>query len=436
MYKKLISFSIIYVFCTMAYALSLNDLVESSFRNNGDVIDAQNKLTTSHISNKLIHENYFPEVSFSSTFISSMENDDFNSFNSSIKYIQTFPGNTKITLEGTYYCKMDFLGNDIFYQKTPYLCLNIEQSLLPFWLQGSKKDPLILMNDLQNELYYYQLLNIKKEVLKDLLINYVNALVYEKKISIYKNINDLLEEQIAVMNELRTTGSINLVNIIQLENSKWNNDELLLSAKSNYVTYINNLIALSGMNFGESNFTESIFLNDIQDILHNNEIAELMEFDPMEKIFLLKLDILKENHIFEKQKSSPIMELIIRPSWEITVGFDLSPCIKSPIKSNNQCYELDLKLIEQNYETSVNYRNLIRKQYQELLDSYILQSKNILVLLNDRKTELSDYEKQYKMGMISKLDYQVILTEVENCELSKSCIDNYIWLYKSLLLFL
>lgn len=77
-------------------------------------------------------------------------------------------------------------------------------------------------------------------------------LISKNEISMYKNSIELYEEQIKSLTELKLLGNTTLNKIIEIENSKWNVQQSLMTSQTNYEGYIQNLKILCGQNFENS----------------------------------------------------------------------------------------------------------------------------------------------------------------------------------------
>ena len=174
--------------------------------------------------------------------------------------------------------------------------------------------------------------------------------------------------------------------------------------------------------------------------------------DPLELFYKLKIDMLKYSRIIEKQNSAPTVSFAIQPKWafEITtikdwktpwtklkspndwiasIGLNLSPMLSGIAKKNEEQYNLDYEEAINSYLNYLQQKNFIKQQYKALLEYYLIQKDTVSILYESALKELHDYKIHYDSGAISELDYKSIWVRVENCRLSKECIELYCWLY-------
>ena len=154
--------------------------------------------------------------------------------------------------------------------------------------------------------------------------------------------------------------------------------------------------------------------------------------------------MLSINRCLEKQNSAPIVSISIQPSWNLELQkenewLDAWKNLNSP--SNwSATVKQDKKQYKFNYDSLVNsfiayekQKEFILHQYQNLYEQYQKQLVEITNLYNESFIELTDMEKQYTTGAISKIDYDSIKFRVENCNLNMEINELYVWLYDFLI---
>ena len=179
------------------------------------------------------------------------------------------------------------------------------------------------------------------------------------------------------------------------------------------------------------------FINLIQEATGNS-------LDFVEENYQLKLKMLSINRCLEKQNSAPIVSISIQPSWNLELQkenewLDAWKNLNSP--SNwSATVKQDKKQYKFNYDSLVNsfiayekQKEFILHQYQNLYEQYQKQLVEITNLYNESFIELTDMEKQYTTGAISKIDYDSIKFRVENCNLNMEINELYVWLYDFLI---
>ncbi len=491
MLKKL-NLSIIFLFILSDLSsFSLSDLITSALQNNSDIASAQSNYESAILSSKTLDGTFAPGISFSSSTNLSKDYDWNTSpdyFSTYVTYSQPLPGGTTISATGTY----SFTSTTTFSATTatttdagnltaqryisqnPNVSFTLSQSLLPFWAQGTIKDPTILGAKQQAEYYRLQVLATKKSVLQNLLQNYAYAQIYKKQIQLYQNSISLIEKQIAALRELKTSGSTNQAKITELESTKWSYQEDLMSVQASFYSYLQNLKNICACEIAENDLFDDDFTDfppseeiftAFSDISANPKTSDptapatstnnSIPADPMEKIYQLKLQMLKTNRILEKQKSAPTLSLSLQPAWSFektkadnwqaawknaweagenptwtaSLGLNLSPLLSSTVSQSKKQYEISYAQAEKSYENYLLQKHYVQEQYQTLVLNYSQQLENVANLYEEGKRELEDYKTQYEAGAISRLDFDSVKLRVENCGLSKNCVEIYKWLY-------
>lgn len=419
-----------------------------------DIMTSQSEYETALLSAKTINGGFSPGVSISSSSSISKDygwNTTPDYFSSTITYSQPIPGGTQFSLTGSYAFNSSIYNEEQYLSQSPKISFTLTQSLLPFWAQGKVSDPTILSMQQQEEYYRYQNLYTKKTVLQNLIQNYAYFLIYENEIQIYENSISLVEEQIAAVKELKASGNTNQAKITELENTKWTYEENLMSVKTNFYSCLQNIKSICGIKI-EDSLTFGKTDENLTNII-NISLEHIS--DPMDLIYKLKLQMLETKNVLQKQNSAPTLNLTIQPSWTLenvknndwqdawkngdnpswtaTVSMDFSPLLRSTMSKDKKHYEIDYQQAEKSYENYLAQKKFVKEQYEILYRNYSYQLKSIEKLFEEGKIELRDYEKLYNAGAISKLDFDSVKTKVENCELSKNCVEIYKWLYGVLL---
>ena len=156
--KKIVIFMILFSSSDMILrAFSLMELAEIALNNNSDILSAINSYQTSILSSKSMDGTFSPQLSFSS---SSQISKDYTWKNcpdylsSSISYVQTLPGGSSISISGGASVNAETIYEELYLNQKPNVSISLQQSLMPFWIQGKSKDPNI-ENFYQQEQYYY-----------------------------------------------------------------------------------------------------------------------------------------------------------------------------------------------------------------------------------------------------------------------------------------
>ncbi|HOE08152.1 MAG TPA: TolC family protein [Treponemataceae bacterium] len=456
LFRKVSIIVAILLFSSNLYAISLEELINSALEHNPDIVSAQNAYDNALLSSKTLNGVLSPSVNVSSSATLPKNygwNQTPDGFSSNITVSQPLPGGAIISTSGTYSFNTTTINEERFLLQSPNISFSLTQSLFPFWMQGKVKDPSILSMQLQKNYFYNQLLYTKKTVLQNLIQQYIYMLVFKNEIKMHQNSIAHLDERLIALKQLKDSGNTNQSEILEMKNSKWTYQQNLMSAFSSHESYVQNLKTISGCNFDDC---ESNLLNekDITDLI-TNSLENVM--DPLEEIYKLKLEILDANRTLEKQNSAPTLTLSVQPlwtmeaakekewnqpwkelgspsAWTASVNVDLSPLISSLEKKNNKVFKNDYTAAEKSYSSYLAQKEFVHQQYKYLIDQYENQLNTVSELLIEEIKELEDYTLQFSSGAVSKLDYESISTRVENCKLTKSSIELYVWLYKTLML--
>lgn len=452
--KSFCIFFVCFVFCK-AFSLSFDELIEITLQNNTDIFSAQNSYDQACLSLNTLNGAYAPQVSLSSSTSLSDEykwdtSPDY--FSSSITYSQPLPGGTTLGFTGSFsFNSADFL-EERYISQNPSLNFSLTQSLFPFWAQGKIKNPAKLSAKQQKDYYYNQLLYTKKTVLQNLVQNYIYAAVYKNQIQIYENSIYLLDKQIEISNQLLKTGAVNQTRITELQSSKWSYQQDLMSAKSSYISYIQNLKTICGTAFENDSLSlENKTLPKLDDFTKGILLITDNITDPLEESYKLKIELLKTNHTLEKQSSAPTVSLSVQPSWSFdpkkqdewkdanspsswsaTIGVNLSPLFSGSISKKEQQYELSYQATENSLNAYITQKEFVLQQYKTILENYKAQLEEISNLYNAGRAELKDIESLFTAGSISELDFDSVKVRVENCRLNMETIELYVWLYEVL----
>ncbi len=458
-YKK--SFCIFFVCCMICkiFSLSFDELIKLTLQNNTDIFSAQTDYDSACLLLKTFNGAYAPQVSLSSS-ISLPDEYKWNTspdyFSSSITYSQPLPGGTFIGFTGNFSLNATNILEERYISQNPSLSFSLTQSLFPFWVQGKIKNPAKLSAKQQKDYYYNQLLYTKKTVLQNLVQNFIYTAVYKKQIQIYQNSINLLDKQIETSNQLLKTGAVNQARITELQSSKWNYQQDLMSSKSSYISYIQILKTICGTEFENDILSlENKLLPGLEDFTKGLLLITDNIVDPLEESYKLKIELLKTNHTLEKQASAPTLSLSVQPSWSFdpkkqdewkeawkdassssswsaTIGVNLSPLFSASISKNEQQYELSYQATENSLNAYITQKEFVLQQYKTILDNYKIQLEEISKLYNTGNLELKDLESQLSAGAISELDFDSVKVRVENCRLNMELIELYVWLYEVL----
>lgn len=459
--RTIAKFIIFAVVLNRGFCISLSELIELSMQNNPDIISAKINYDSANLSTKTLDGSFAPGITFSSS-ASLPQNYEWNTnpdyFSGNVNFSQPLPGGTSLSLGGSYSLNSLSAVPDMserFVYQTQGISFTISQSLMPFWAQGKNQDPTILSARQQANYYKLQLLYTQKSVVQNLVQNYAFLQIYKNQIKIYKNTIELYNEQIKALEELKKSGSTNQAQITELENSKWNYEENLISAQSNYLSCTQNLKNICAFDFkNEKNDDFGTEENFWENFSQYFDTLECTATDPLEEIYKLQIEMLQNSRTKEKQTSAPTLNFSLQsgwtsdsvinsqwtnawdsenskvPTWSAGISVNLSPLINSVVAQNKQKYEKNLESAENSYISYLQKKDFSRKNYEILIKNYSEQLDTVSKLYETSKNHLEDFEIQFKAGAISKLDYISAKVRTENLLLNKKCTEIYKWLYE------
>ena len=442
-------FSINSLFC---YSISLVDLINYAVDSNIDIQRAKLQYEQQCLSSKNSNGAYVASVEINGTLKIPGEynwNNAPDSSEASIMYRQPLPGGTQISIETDYSFNSLIIDNETFVLQNPNITFSLSQSLLPFWLQGSNKDPVKLSFEYNKQYAYLHLLNTKKDILLQLIQNYYLYLITLNDIKINTNTLNLYDEQIKSLKELNAIGNTSKSIIIEAENNKWSTEQSLIVLRTNSMKYIQLIKNLCGQNFDESlldlKFSEDIIVQ-VRNILDG-------KIDPLDEIYKLQIVSLQNSRVLEKQSTAPLFNVSVKSNWQlepakqnewssawenfsnisgwsINMGVNFSPMIEEFQKHNKSKYELEYDSLNDDYSSYLLQKSLNERQYNTLLSNSIYQYERVKSLYESGMRELFDYEFQYKNKAISKFEYDSVKVRVENTWYTISNLELYISLYK------
>ena len=271
---------------------------------------------------------------------------------------------------------------------------------------------------------------------------------------INQNNIELYDEQIEALELLKASGNVTQSRILEIENQRWTSQQALMTAQSNYVNYISQLKNIAGTNFDEQNLTFSI--DEGVELLFSEYIKDK---DPIELNNKIKIEMIENSRVLEKQSSAPVLNFSLQPKWSLgitspdgwqdawsdfcnpvawkaSLSVNLSPMISGIAKQNKKKYEINHKQAEENDAAYIKQKRIHMEQCENILRHFLIEKNTIEQLYSYACDELEGYKSQYEANAISKLDLDTVMVRVENCRLSKEIIELNISLYNILLKFL
>lgn len=432
----------------------IEQLWQLSINNSIDVKKAKDSYEISEIAYKGLDGIYSPSVSISA---GSVIPHDYNwgnvadQFSSNITYTQPIPGGTSLSFSGNYTFNSVELNGERYVQQSPNFSVGIQQSLCPFWIQGTWKDPNHYINKKNKDYSSDQLIYAKKEIIQNVTQLYINFLVCKCKSQMYSNTIDLLQEKIKSYRVLQGNGKIDYSKINELENSKWSYQQDYISLYSNLEQYKQNINVLCGTDF-------SFDLDDLLPDEYLEYILELLDntIDPMAQSYLDKIEMQNSQTILYRQSYAPTLSLSVSPSWKSNmteldkrneswtekekpdawtgkIVLDLSPLFNGLVSNKIKQSNISLNDINNVYKNYMQQKEIIRAQYANILNLYSRQYEEFSVICEEQEVNRDLWKIQFDKGFLSELDYKSNLIQLENNRLNLQSIQLNIWLYQFML---
>ncbi len=465
--KKIVIFVSNFLFLSSVFCQTTQNILcklcLSALENNSDIQTAENTYKNAEISRKNAGGAFIPTVSFATSTI--LPNEDkwdicADNFSSSITYNQPLLGGTVIGITGAYSFTASDVNDERLILQNPRISFSVSQSLFPFWTQGKLLDPTILSQKKQSEYYYNQLIYTKRNIINNIVQNFISAYIDNKKIQIYKNHISFVQNQIDAFLQMKNQGESNNSQIYELQNKKWSYQQDLISIQQSRQNSINSIENLCGYKFFTNFYKEDFFDINFDDLEPNNFcnfINNLCNgsFDPCEKALNAKIETLEAKCTQEKQASAPVMNFSIQPSWTLdtkkvsewnkawdsntegskpanwTIGFgiDFSPLLSAGINKNVKRTLIELNQAYQNYDSYLRQKEFIHNQYTQMLEFYLEQKNSAKEILNNSTEQFFDISLQYKNGEISYQDYFSAQIQMQNNSLFYECAKALVWMY-------
>lgn len=461
MSKKKIVMLISFFFCISAVISQekILDLFNTIIENNSEIKQAEKEYNNAILSKNGANGYFSPSISISSTanvsagyaFDKSPEN-----FSSIITYNQPVLNGTSIGISGNYSYSITEIEKERFITQNSQLTFKLTQSLFPFWIQGTLKDPYLFSLKKQVEYYYNKMLYTKQSVLQDFIQNYIYAQIEYNQIQILKNTMDVTTKQISALIELKNTGGSNFSKISELENLKWSYEQDLLSSKIKLKSYLQNIMTLTEKEFSEDSFYE-LFSSDleIEKLLAYIRCITNCNYNTYEEYLLDKIEIEQITLQNIIQESAPIAEVSIQPlwnsaleevtdwkkswkvsnkptSWNVSITVNLSPLLNMNFNKTINKKKLELESAQNIYNSYLKQKHIIKKQYEDYITEYENHYNIISTLIKNTESQLHDLKFELERGQITQLDYEKMDVQVKNMILTSKCLELYIFLYKFL----
>lgn len=456
MKKVIVVLIILKIFSFELFALNIKDLWNFALENNLSIKNARNNLKTNSINFETKNGYYLPTLSVSSSTVT----DDYRfengleNLNLNLVYAQLLPGGFSLEASTSYANSILTLNETNQITQSPKISLSLSNSLYSYWLQG-EENPIIKELKLLKDCNYYSFLNIKKNVLQNIVQNFIFYMIAEKKLLICENSIIQNQLQIEVETELYKKGYSSKSDILSLENTKNSLMQDKYELELSIFQIKSTLSTLCGKVFLENHSFE--FTQDDFDFsLWEKELENVQ--DPYMELMKISIEQTKNSIVLEKQNSSPTISINATSQWYLdsvdkeewytvfkfnepsSIQFDLSlnfsPFFKALGTRQYEILDINLKNAIDNLEDYIIQKETLICEYKKILEIYKNQKKEIEELLEKEKNHYENLLEMYKNGTYSDFECKNVNLLIENYELTRDCYFLYVILYEWLINFL
>lgn len=446
-------------FCFSQTALEV--LWKSVITSNSEISSVRTNLKNASIDYQTLQGLYLPSLSLNSitNFGENYSKGDYpNYINNSILIGQRLPGGSQLELSISYNLGYAEYNEQTYINQSPKVGITYSQSLFPFYLQGKILSPdiqlLRINRDYQEKYYKY----VCKENIKSVTREYINAILYKNKNSIYESLIKQKKQKKEILKKLVEQGSQNYNSLIEIENAILMDIQNKSEIFSSYVQCVNNLYLLTGMNLED---LLEISLSELPnfEVFFQNDYKNLFDTDEYENILILNIKKCEAQKYQISQDSAPYMSLSLtdiinlndnkvcdwkdswrewhddkKNTWVFGIGIDFSSCFKNSFAKSHKKNDNELQNAKNIYQNYTEKKNKLLKIYKKSLEIVEDEIFSYEKLIENNESVLFGKKDLKEKGEISEFEY---ITALEEYEILKLTYENYKlikWLYKFLLL--
>ncbi len=426
----------------------LEKLWQSAAAMNGEVLAAQAAYDAARLSASTLNGIYAPSLSAST---SASIDEDYSrrdipkTLSPSLSFTQPLPGGASVGITGTYNVSAASASGKQYITQTPEITLTLSQSLLPFWLQGKKRNPEKLSLEQKQQYYYQQLLYTRQQKIQSTTQYYILCQIYKKKVQVYEASIAYRQQQADAYNALKRAGKASLVNVAEAESSLFTDRQNLYETQLLYEQYLAALKDACGTD-AELSDTD---LPAAEDKSYLHLFGGIK--DPCAVSLLANVEAADTARILNRQKGAPVLSLSFtadyamepveagkwlrawndggQKSWSAGISIDMAPFFSAGISKSRQQDEIAGSSARDAYHAYIRQRHCVSRQYESLLASFRQQLPHAEELCQEAEQLLADFEKRYKAGAISALDYEGYRFQALSAKAARDCISLYLWLY-------
>jgi outer membrane protein TolC len=330
------------------------------------------------------------------------------------------------------------------YNQNPVLSLSINQSLLPYYLQGKAKNPFLLSYDNQFKSAQNSILT----VMAGIKTNITDYFIQLRK---------LLRNQIILTNQIEMQTILCDAAFIKLEQGSitqldyWNYESSLNEYQNNLcevTLQIDNIKRELELLCGNINYAEI-----------NNELPassiRLLEKDYTLETFEIQKDELDNNLIISRQNNAPSLSITGSYSydldavklektkeawsssgekkWTVSVGFSISPKNVNQINKEKAAYRNNIQSLEEQKTIYLENKTEEISTYKKLITYYTDVQSQKKKNVEKQNAYYEAMQDKYNRGLCSELDLLQAKLIYDNSKFDLENINDSLWYYNFLL---
>ena len=332
----------------------------------------------------------------------------------------------------------DVTSENIGYSQVPSISLGVSQSLNPFFFQGLKTDPNILILKENVKLAQCEQATVERAIIENIAANYIQfrCLIRllnksEKYLDFYQKYQSLIEEQIS-------SGFAATSDLWNIQKNYWDIYE-------EYVEYFN---AKENVLMNLRNYSKEVVSVSVSAELPSDFFCR-EEMNPYEQLIMLQMNKEKIQHVINNQSYSPVISFFgsfsesvkatdnflinyiedkLTFSWDFSIGICFDDFFSPSKKLRQNLYENNMKLYSEELHVLKNQMDNQKDNYSALIDSCVKQIKNVEVIFENCKKNLENYNQLFISGKCSEIELEEVKLKFFDIECIYENLKDSLWL--------
>ena len=332
----------------------------------------------------------------------------------------------------------DVSSENIGYSQVPSISLGVSQSLNPFFFQGLKTDPNILILKENVKLAQCEQATVERAIIENIAANYIQfrCLIRllnksEKYLDFYQKYQSLIEEQIS-------SGFAATSDLWNIQKNYWDIYE-------EYVEYFNakENVLMNLRNYSKEGVSVSVSAELPSECFCREEI------NPYEQLIMLQMNKEKIQNVINNQSYSPVISFFgsfsesvkatdsflinyiedkLTFSWDFSIGISFDDFFSPSKKLRHKLFENNMKLYSEELRVLKNQMDNQKYNYSALIDSCVKQIKNVEVIFENCKKNLENYNQLFISGKCSEIELEEVKLKFFDIECIYENLKDSLWL--------